>query len=133
MRSTMNLGWLGAGLGVVVGAVLTGSLLAGSLEPTAPPAPTMRTQNELLPSWSRLLPAAVRFEVLTRVIIIEPGLPPTVAIEDWGVLDHETGLVWERRDLDRGFGMFPGLRGSSLVRRRTRGMGMRACSSLRGH
>ncbi len=62
---------------------------AGDLEPSAPPsAGTMKTLDELhdridlsVPSWSRLLSASDRFEIV---------------LGEAAVLDRETGLVWER-------------------------------------
>lgn len=58
--------------------LLVGPLvLAGDLNPTAPPGPTTPEPH----SWSEKLPVAERFQLI------------------WGnaaVLDRETGLVWER-------------------------------------
>jgi hypothetical protein len=56
---------------------------AGSLEPTAPPGPTMKTLDEIPPTWSQVLPAAARFQVIA-------------GLNSNGVLDKETGLVWAR-------------------------------------
>jgi hypothetical protein len=59
-----------------------GIIQAGQLTPTAPPAPTMKTLNEIPPAWSQKIPAvADRF---------------TIVLDGAGVLDKETGLVWER-------------------------------------
>lgn len=52
---------------------------AGNLEPSAPPAPTMRTLEELKPAWDRIIPASQRF---------------VDALDGNAVLDKETGLVW---------------------------------------
>jgi len=54
---------------------------AGSLEPSAAPAPTMRTLEELTPAWNRIIPAAQRF---------------VDALDGSAVLDKETGLVWAK-------------------------------------
>ncbi|MCP4078369.1 MAG: DUF1566 domain-containing protein [Gammaproteobacteria bacterium] len=54
---------------------------AGPLEPTAPPGSTMKSLNEVPPTWSQKLADGQRFEL--------------VLSED-AVLDKETGLVWER-------------------------------------
>ena len=54
---------------------------AGSLDPSGPPAPTMRTLLEIPPSWHKLILDPSRFE-----IVVGGG----------AALDHETGLVWER-------------------------------------
>ncbi len=60
---------------------LNGFTFAGDLEPTAPPAPTMKTLDEIPPTWSQKLPAADRFELV---------------LDEAAVLDKETGCVWEQ-------------------------------------
>lgn len=61
---------------------LAGVCVAGDLEPSGPPGPTMRTLEELLPAWSqKITDASKRFQLV---------------LDDQAVLDKETGLVWER-------------------------------------
>lgn len=59
-----------------------GFAFAGALEPSAPPAPTMRTLEELHPAWNKIITdGSERFEA---------------ALGGAAYLDKETGLVWER-------------------------------------
>ncbi len=55
--------------------------MAGDLEPSAAPGPTMKTLDEIPPSWHQILPSSERFELV---------------MGDEAVLDKETGLVWAR-------------------------------------
>ena len=60
---------------------LPGLISAGDLDPSAGPAPTMKTLDEIPATWSQILPASERFELV---------------LGGAGVLDKETGLVWEQ-------------------------------------
>jgi len=57
------------------------SSFAGALDPGAPPGPTMKPLDEVPPAWSQTLPASERFKSV---------------LSGAGVLDKETGLVWEQ-------------------------------------
>ena len=69
-------------IALVIPVGYAGLAMTGSLEPPGAPAPTMRTLEELQPSWSKkITDASKRFEVV---------------LDGAGVLDKETGLVWEK-------------------------------------
>ena len=61
--------------------IVPGMVKAGSLEPSAGPGPTMKTLDEIPPTWSQKLPAAQRF---------------VPVLDGAAVLDKETGLVREK-------------------------------------
>ena len=64
-----------------MGIYMPGTIVAGNLEPSNPPGSTMKTLDEIPPSWSQILPASERFELVLNY---------------QAVLDKETGLVWEQ-------------------------------------
>ena len=70
--------WLLAVLVVPVG--YAGVAITGSLEPPASPRSTMKTLNQIPPTWSLKL-GEERFELV---------------LDNAAVLDKETGLVWEK-------------------------------------
>jgi len=54
---------------------------AGNLDPPGPPSSTMLPLTTLISSWYKPIPLPSRFELV---------------MNDEAVLDHETGLVWEK-------------------------------------
>lgn len=88
-----RLGW------AVVGAVALASVLAvaratvaGPLDPPGPVGSTMRTLDELLPSWGKTLDASGGCASKRFTCVLPTAGTPAGE----GVLDHETGLVWQR-------------------------------------
>jgi hypothetical protein len=79
MRQTVNI-FCAA---VITAALLAGATaLAGTLEPAGPPAPTMKTLDQITPTWSQMIPGDQRFDLVLN--------------NQEAVLDKETGLVWAR-------------------------------------
>ena len=68
---------------VVLMLLISGMSWGGDLQPSAPPGPTMKTLDQIPPTWSQVLSASVRFEVV---------------MGGEAVLDKETGLVWQRNN-----------------------------------
>lgn len=86
---------------LIIAAITAGPTAAGDLEPSAPPGPTMKSLNEIPPTWSRRLDStdgsttplffgcgSSRFEC-----IFTSGSPVPLPT---AVVDNETGLVWDR-------------------------------------
>jgi hypothetical protein len=84
---TAKAGWaLAAVLGLTVVAVWTGVINAGSLDPPGPLGPTMKSLDDVPPSWHRTLSAAGGCSSERFACVLG----------NTAVLDRETGLVWER-------------------------------------
>lgn len=82
-----RLGWaLTGALALTAILALARATVAGPLDPPGPVGSTMRTIDELMPSWGKTLASSggcssQRF---------------TCVMSNQAVLDHETGLVWQR-------------------------------------
>ena len=69
-------------------ALFAPPVLAGDLNPPGPPGPTMKTLDQIPPTWSIKLPCNATTDCPRFVIL------PDFSSE--AVLDKETGLVWEK-------------------------------------
>jgi len=99
MRSMMHrVPWAVAGaLAIAVLAVAARDVSGGPLDPPGPPGPTMQTLDEMPPDWMLKLSSqsgcsSERFDCVMLRVVCNPNCHA-----EWdGVLDHETGLVWQR-------------------------------------
>ena len=66
---------------LILALVAATAAIAGSLAPPGAPAPTMRSIEQVKPTWDKIIPTAQRF---------------VDALDGTAVLDKETGLVWEK-------------------------------------
>ena len=76
---------LATGVAVLAFSLICGLAHGGDLNPPGAPAPTMKTLDQIPPTWSQKLQcdstACPRFQLV---------------LDDAAVLDKETGLVWEK-------------------------------------
>jgi len=97
---TERLGWAIAGaLALAVLAIGARDARGGPLDPPGPPGPTLQSLSQMPPDWSQQLVAndgtscaSSRFEC----VMLEVSCPTICFFAYKGVLDHETGLVWQR-------------------------------------
>jgi len=86
---------------LIIASITAGPAMAGDLEPNSPPGPTMKSLNEVPPTWSRRLdstngstnPLFLGCGSSRFVCIFSSGSPVSLPT---AVLDNETGLVWDR-------------------------------------
>ena len=92
-RMKSRLGWALAGaLGIVLVLALARATVAGPLDPPGPVGSTMRTIDELVPSWGKTLTSSGGCASKRFTCVLPTAGSPTGE----AVLDHETGLVWQR-------------------------------------
>lgn len=84
-------GVFGSGIVLLAVLVLATPVVAGDLNPPGPPAPTMKTLDQIPPTWDQTLPASNS----TTPDGCNSGRFKCV-LEGTAVLDKETGLVWEK-------------------------------------
>jgi hypothetical protein len=82
-------------VGVAIVAMLASGARGGPLDPSGAPAPTMKTLDDIPGSWVHALPSNDGVDSChsSRFLCV---LPTAGAPTGAGVLDRETGLVWQR-------------------------------------
>jgi hypothetical protein len=78
--------------GIIVVLALARATVAGPLDPPGPVGSTLRTIDELVPSWGKTLTSNGGCASKRFTCVLPTAADPTGE----AVLDHETGLVWQR-------------------------------------
>jgi hypothetical protein len=101
MRLAERMGWALAGaLAIAILAVAARDAQGGALDPPGPPGPTMQSLNQMPPDWMFQLSAQAQSSCnssrFTCVMLRQTCSNQVCFFTYDGVLDHETGLVWQR-------------------------------------
>jgi hypothetical protein len=98
---SIRFGWMALGIGALYAfSALAGVVSGGSLDPPGPPGPSMKSLDDISGIWDRQLVAndgpSCNSSRFTCVMLRQTCSNQVCFFTYDGVLDRETGLVWQR-------------------------------------